>query len=604
MSNAMKSIKQQKEDFVSGLTGGSVSEIYICTIIAISSYAIWAILQSKLSLFNYISRSPNGVKVTVQKPFLSPATFLDFGLNWLSTLLSVTLYANDPLILNASILVPALIVLVTAPKTPQSLLEEDGNKNTLSKDKNNDTDLKQKDNELKPITELSILKTYLPRHSFLSVYRGQMMIITCLAILAVDFRIFPRRFAKVETWGTSLMDLGVGSFVFSMGLVSARRTLVRTFFANSEKSPISATSQKLLPELFLAFQQSFSILGLGLIRLALVKYLNYQEHVTEYGVHWNFFMTLGLLPPVVATLDYLFEPKITNLGKSEEGKKSSKKNSSTTKKAKKLGLKSLIPKISIPAVPTSIVALIISIIYEFVLNKMGLIAYIITAPRVDLISKNREGIFSFIGYLSIFLFGKATGYFMLPSAISFKSMFYPQTEKEYLEIKRAIYTGKPESVTLKSNYFVRIFKTRKNKPTLKRVAILILVTVISNALYYFCRSSLRLRVSRRFANLPYVLWVVSYNTLNLALFAMMELAIFQVPAEYPYDSIVPLSDEAVNDNGLVVFLLANILTGLVNMSFNTLTSTRTESILILSGYAFVLFTISTLMKRKGIFIRF
>jgi phosphatidylinositol glycan class W len=48
--------------------------------------------------------------------------------------------------------------------------------------------------------------TRFPPQPFLSVYRAQMMLMTIVAILAVDFPVFPREFGKCEDWGTSLVS--------------------------------------------------------------------------------------------------------------------------------------------------------------------------------------------------------------------------------------------------------------------------------------------------------------------------------------------------------------------------------------------------------------
>jgi phosphatidylinositol glycan class W len=49
------------------------------------------------------------------------------------------------------------------------------------------------------------------------------------------------------------------------------------------------------------------------------------------------------------------------------------------------------------------------IFYEFLLNTTSLKNYIFYAPRIDMISANREGICSTLGYISLHLLGMAIG---------------------------------------------------------------------------------------------------------------------------------------------------------------------------------------------------
>ena len=134
-----------------------------------------------------------------------------FLLNVVALLFAFTVYASVPLLLNAALIAPAVLLLAIGP-SKKSRSPAKG----LQRGKN--------DKNLVP----ALSDDRLVVRPFLTHYRGSMLVATCIAILAVDFPIFPRRFAKVETWGSSMMDLGVGSFVFSAGVVGAR-ALIQTF---------------------------------------------------------------------------------------------------------------------------------------------------------------------------------------------------------------------------------------------------------------------------------------------------------------------------------------------------------------------------------------
>lgn len=449
----MSSLKEQKELFVSGLTGGGIGEVYGVTSIALTSFLALLLLKSVTEV----------------------SLALDFVLNTLTVLAAITIYADFPLFLHIAILLPPLIIYLRNKKKNSTAVKSSG---LLSK---------------KP---------------FLTAYRAHMIVITNLAILAVDFNIFPRRFAKVETWGTSMMDMGVGSFVFSMGLVSSRALFTK------KPTLVLRSIIKSLPVLFL-----------GVARLISVKSLEYQEHTTEYGVHWNFFITLGLLPILLS----LFNPVLN-------------------------------------FIPRNVLGLILSLGYEVILTQTELLKFILTNSNrfESLITMNKEGLFSFWGYFSIFLFGQSFA-FIMTSEPTRNNLFSINTEK-------------------RSKYSVTTIKG------------LIILTVVYQILFYLVDSSpVFYNVSRRLANLSYVLWVVSYNSAFLLGYCLIE-KLFKVNA-------TSVLLEAVNNNGLLAFLLGNLGTGLVNMSINTLKVNNMIAFGILVIYIGILLIILITLDRKKIYIK-
>ncbi|KAI1374265.1 GPI-anchored wall transfer protein 1 [Hypoxylon crocopeplum] len=495
MASNATSYKQMKEDFVSGLSGGSVAEINYVTAVGPVAFVLWSILQSRQSFF---------------KSYKPLSILVDFVLNVTAILLAFTLYANNSLLLCGLILAPGMLVYALPPNPVVSRKKPKLPPNAQSQ---------------KWAGALSVLST----KPFLTTYRGSMLVTTCLAILAVDFRIFPRRFAKVETWGTSLMDVGVGSFVFSAGVVAARPVL---------KERAEGRGAPLLQRLTYSMRHSLPLLVLGIVRLISVKGLDYAEHVTEYGVHWNFFFTLGFLPPFVA----LFQSALK-----------------------------IIPSYAA-------LAILLGVIYQVVLESTSLKAFILAAPRTDLFSMNREGICSFVGYLAIFLAGQDFGMFVLPRSINPRSGTSNVSQRITLLLTMTVWTG------------------------------------IWTVLYFFTTNftyGAGLDVSRRLANLPYVLWIAAFNSAQLLACCAIESVFF--PSFYnavdakteqeAYETATSKVLRSYNRNGLAIFLLANLLTGLVNMTVPTLDVGPSVAMGILVGYAAVLTTAAVVLDTLNISIK-
>jgi phosphatidylinositol glycan class W len=217
------------------------------------------------------------------------------------------------------------------------------------------------------------------RKPFLSVYRAQMMMSTVVAILAVDFYVFPRRFAKTEEFGFGLMDVGVGSFILSHAMVSpmaralsGSSALDGALRAKKTDDPRAApvSGGRSWARMLLKVAQNVSpMLLMGSARFFMIRTTNYQEHVTEYGVHWNFFFTLAVVA-LLSTLISVRPPLAGALGT------------------------------------------ILIVGYQFSLQHLGLERYILHAPRVDFVSANKEGICSAVGYFALYLFGVELGHML------------------------------------------------------------------------------------------------------------------------------------------------------------------------------------------------
>lgn len=376
------------------------------------------------------------------------------------------------------------------------------------------------------------------RKSYLTLFKGMVMLITCISILAVDFKIFPRRFAKTETFGASLMDFGIGAFIVSSGLTSSHAR------GGESNASISTTKQTN----YLNILKRFTILLLGVGRMILLKTLNYQEHASEYGLHWNFFVTL------------FFVWNICDL------------------------IHKCLPIRYIPMFAGTVL-----FIYQVMLSSSELTDYVLAAPRSNLFSANREGILSLFGFIPMFLLAESFSrhVFFIDAIGIGGGCVCPGGEEMATKKTNTLATTEPSnhdssvdmsssvsnltSTVGKSSFHFPPHYARITEQVLKAMCMLWTVWLVSSRIQ---------QTSRRLTNLTYVSLVLAISASLMLLVLLAEVA---APGG-PHVRIATL--EHMNESQLCVFLVANILTGLINMSMKTIYMSNISALFILSLYAF------------------
>ncbi|XP_047150534.1 uncharacterized protein At4g17910-like isoform X2 [Vigna umbellata] len=447
--------KHLKEQFVSNLTGSSMPEIVALTV----TVPVLVLIRHSISSIFITGASPkkkNDDAPSGKRNFKSyfGTLSLDFLVIVVPMLLFFTVLANWTYIIACSLTILTLLYIVTKRSGDSSCFE--GESNSL--------------------------------RAYVTSYRVLVMIITILCILAVDFKIFPRRYAKTETYGTSLMDLGVGAFVLANSLVSRQ---ARNIASVSWKTAVVSSSPLIL---------------LGFFRLVTTTGVDYQVHVGEYGVHWNFFFTLAAVSILSSFIN--IAPQYCG---------------------------------------------VIGSLLLFCLVQ-GLNHYLLSDERgVDILSQNKEGIFSIFGYWGMYLLGVYLGNFLIFGS---------------------------HSSGFRSSRWVRI-----------RVwALSILFWLLTVLLDRHVE-----RVSRRTCNLAYVTMILADNLQLLSVLMLADL----VPG-----TKTSVLEEAFSRNLLATFLLANILTGLVNLSVDTLSASSIKALVILLVYAYILSIVIGILDYFGIKLKF
>jgi phosphatidylinositol glycan class W len=330
--------------------------------------------------------------------------------------------------------------------------------------------------------------------------RGSIAILTAICILAVDFNTFPRALAKTEEFGTSLMDAGVGVVAFAGGLTSrtARwRGLSATTPPPTSQRSFTAILFRITPLILLAVARSISHAALHL-----------PLHVSEYGVEWNFFATLAVLAIVD---DFFLIPLMCAL-----------------------------PIRTLPirgrAILITSMAIVMMVMLDVILlsyDSTSFAQWLLHGERgSSFFQRNREGIVSLLGFMTLHLMGTASG-------------LVGANESSRVAIACAVSCVILLSMT---GYFWNT----------------------NNSLFHNTSHADGFPVSRRLANTPYIAWISIITLTSLCLWRLVTLIVTlfatTMMSHHPQTLNISVLIEAAGNFPGPVFLFANILTGIANTS--------------------------------------
>ncbi|KMZ79515.1 hypothetical protein PVIIG_05774 [Plasmodium vivax India VII] len=348
--------------------------------------------------------------------------------------------------------------------------------------------------------------------------------ITYICIFAVDFYFFPRQFSKSFFFGNTLMDLGVGGCITSSA-----------YSLNSKKLHSANRKGHLID------WKHFILFFLGIARYIAVKLFNYNYSLTEYGMHWNFFLTLFFTLLTCNALLCLIR-----------------------------GVKR-----------TFHLSCVLICLYEIIIWRLDITSYLVAdeAERSGFFSQNREGLMNVIGSVNLYLFSFSlwNGY-VFPD----EGQQWERGKAERGKAERGKAARRPDEAarTPGEGHGQR----SPARLTLKLLALSLLFHLLHLLLNYYRNYSVRI-----LCNANYICVVSSVSLFAAALSYLVEKVLLREKT-----TTIPVLQQ-MNRHSLAVFLFCNVTMGTFNLLFQSLLFPLFFACLVLAAYSYGMLRFASLL---------